>query len=86
MKIEKDGNFSTIISSKILFFLEFPCTQPAFSCSNQLKHHKMCEICSKLKLKTPKRRQDVILVSLLINVNRFCTLFWCFHWLDKLNK
>ena len=57
MKIEKDGNFSTIISSKILFFLEFPCTQPAFSCSNQLKHHKMCEICSKLKLKTRKRRQ-----------------------------
>ena len=40
----------------------------------------MCGICSKL---TTKRRQNevnnVILVSLMLTVNIFGTLFWCFH-------
>ena len=31
----------------------------------------MCEICSKF---------DVVLLSLLLTLNRFHTLFWCFYW------
>ena len=42
----------------------------------------MCEICSKLTIKTPERRHDVFLVSLLLTFNKFHTLFLCFHcWL-----
>ena len=39
----------------------------------------MCEICSKL---TIKHQNDIVLVSLYLTLNRFHTLFWCFHcWL-----
>ena len=36
----------------------------------------MCEICSKLALKTPKPHRDAFLVSLLLILNRFI------HWSD----
>ena len=37
----------------------------------------MCEICSKLTIKS-----DIVLVSLLLTLNRFHALFWCFYcWL-----
>ena len=42
----------------------------------------MCDFCSKL-IKTPEWRQDVILVLLLLTLNKFHILFWCFHcWLS----
>ena len=42
---------------------------------------KRCEICSKLTIKTPERRQW-FLVSLLLTLNRFHILFWHYHcWL-----
>ena len=41
-----------------------------------------CEICSKLTIKTPEWRQcgygDVVLVSFMLTLNKFYTLFWCF--------
>ena len=41
----------------------------------------MYDICYQLT-KTPDWRRDVILVSLLLTMNRFHTLPWCFHcWL-----
>ena len=49
---------------------------------NNGKIRTMCEICSKLTIKTPKRQHDVILVYLLLTFKIFHTLFWCFHcWL-----
>ena len=57
----------------------------------------ICEICSALTIKTPERRhwslflnkvaglrtlRYAVLVSLMLAVNIFCILFWCFHcWL-----
>ena len=38
----------------------------------------MCEICSKLTIKTPERRDSVVLVSLLLILNKFHILFWSF--------
>ena len=46
----------------------------------------MCEICSKLTKKTPERRHNVFLASLLLTLNRFHTLLWCLHcwvWVSK---
>ena len=36
----------------------------------------MCEICSKLTIKTPERRFQVFL---LLTLNLYHILFWCFH-------
>ena len=41
---------------------------------NDGKNRTMCEICSKLTMKI-----DVVLVSLLLTLNRFHSLFCCFH-------
>ena len=49
--------------------------------SQQEKHkktRKKCEICSKLTIKTPYVI-DMVLVSSLLTLNIFRTLFWCFH-------
>ena len=49
--------------------------------SQQEKHkktRKKCEIFSKLTIKTPYVI-DIVLVSSLLTLNRFRTLFWCFH-------
>ena len=48
----------------------------------------MCEICLKVTIKAPERRQwrHTGLVSLLLTLNRLHTLFWCCHcqlWTNK---
>ena len=43
---------------------------------NILKTRRMCEISSKLTIKTP---DDFVLVPLLLTLNRFPTLFYCFQ-------
>ena len=51
--------------------------------SNQLGNTRtISEICSKLTMKTPKRRQWCCtgLVHLLLNINTVHTLTWCFHY------
>ena len=37
------------------------------------------KICSKLTMKTPKRRHCGALVSLVLTLKRFLLLLWCFH-------
>ena len=39
----------------------------------------MCEICSKLTIKTPERRQRRLLVFLLLTLNIFHTFFIVFY-------
>ena len=47
---------------------------------NNKNTKKRCEICSNLTIKTPERRQcDVALVSLLLTLNIFHILFYCFY-------
>ena len=46
----------------------------------------MCKICSTLAINTPNNITDVVLVPLLLTLNRFHALFWCFHcwhWTSK---
>ena len=50
-----------------------------FNVSNR-NTRKMYEICSKLAIKAPKRCYWR-LVSILLTLNGFYTLFWCFHCL-----
>ena len=70
---------------------------------NNRNTRTMCEICSKLAIKTSERRQcvehvqskhkrhqndanGVVLVSLMLTLNIFRTLFWCFYcqlWVGK---
>ena len=38
----------------------------------------MCEICSKLTMKTPERRQWRRSGVFIVNLNKFHVLFWCF--------
>ena len=40
----------------------------------------MCEICSKSTIIIPEWRKWRLLVSLLLILNRFHTLCWCFHY------
>ena len=58
--------------------------QPAFSGSKStMETPGQCVKCSKLTTKASKQHHDVVLVSLLLTLNRFHTLFWCFHcWLQ----
>ena len=61
-------------------------TQPTFTCSKSTTETtKQCVKSvqnSKLTIKTQERRPWRALVSLLLTLNRFHTLFWCFHcWL-----
>ena len=39
----------------------------------------MCEICSELTIRHQRGVMGVVLSSLLIKLNRFYSLFWCFH-------
>ena len=39
----------------------------------------MCEICSELTIRHQRGVMGVVLSSLLITLNRFYSLFWCFH-------
>ena len=43
---------------------------------------KLCEIGSKLRIKTPEQRHWCHSGIFMLNLNRFHTFFWCFHrWL-----
>ena len=80
--------FKSISFSKKLDFKERP--QPAgiylFNLNNS-KAQKISEMCSKLTKKTPNDVINVVQVSLLLTLNRFRTLFLCFHcWLWASNK
>ena len=45
-----------------------------------------CEIFSKLTIKTQNDYNDVVLASLLFNLNKFHKLFWCVRcWLETRN-
>ena len=49
---------------------------------NNRNSRKRREICSKLTIKTPERRHDVVLVFLLLTLNIFHTFFYCSYcWL-----
>ena len=39
------------------------------------KHQRLCKICSNLTNKTPKHVKDIVLAPLLLNLNKFLTLF-----------
>ena len=39
----------------------------------------MCEMCLKLTIKTKNDVINLVLVSSLLTLNRFQTMFWCFH-------
>ena len=47
---------------------------------NNRKTRKRCEICSKLTMKIPERRPDVVLVFLLLILNIFHAFFLFFYW------
>ena len=49
---------------------------------NNGNRRRMCEICSKLTKRHQKDVSNVVVMSLLLTLNRFHTLCWCFHsWL-----
>ena len=59
-------------------------TKPSFTCSRSaMETWEMCQICWKLAIKTQERRFiDTVIVSLLLTLNKFSSLFWWFHcWL-----
>ena len=57
-------------------------TKPAFTCSKlTIETIEQCEIYAKLTIKTPERRQWRRCGVLLLTLNRFHTMFWCFHCL-----
>ena len=62
-------------------------SQPAFTCSNQQwKHQKNMWNLFKVNKKDSKNVNDIVIGSLLLTLNRFRILFWCFHcrlWLSK---
>ena len=72
----------------VVFHIEIVIQFPAviyFKVNNR-NTRTMCEIGSDLTIKTPKRRHDVVLVSLLLTLNKFHTLLWCSYcwlWANK---
>ena len=67
-----------------MFLYEFKLSvsEPAFTSPKVIMETwKMCEICSKLTIKTTSFRG-----SLLFNLNRFHLLSWCFHFLLETSK
>ena len=54
--------------------------------ANDKNTRSKCEICSKLTIKTPEWRHWFILMSLLLTLNIFHSLFYCFYcklWAGK---
>ena len=46
---------------------------------NNGKTRTMCQICSKWKKRHQNEIYDIVLVFLLLTLNMFHLLFWCFH-------
>ena len=70
-----DNNFKASISVTI------STSQYLLIQSQHEKTRTVCEICSKLTITTPERRQWHC-PNLLLTLNRFHSLFYCFHsWL-----
>ena len=65
-------NISTTIRNHLLIY---PGLNKVYNGNTRTK----CYICSKLQ-------NDFVLVSLSVNLNRFCTLFCCFHYWLWANK
>ena len=62
-------------------FLYYPVIIYLFKVTNR-NTGKRCEICSRLTIKTLQRVIDVVLVFLLLTLNIFPALFYCFYlWL-----
>ena len=67
---------------------ELPCTNPASIYLIKVNNRKtriMCEICLKLTIsKHQNEVNGVVLLSLVLILNKFHVLFWCFHcWIGK---
>ena len=67
---------------------QLPCTNPASIYLIKVNNRKtriMCEICLKLTIsKHQNEVNGVVLLSLVLILNKFHVLFWCFHcWIGK---
>ena len=70
-----------VISKNYIWFV-FPSGIYLFKFNNR-NIRTMCEICSKLTVKTPELRHWPRSGVLIVNFERFNTLFWyfyCWHW------
>ena len=73
----------SVALSEVFFFniISNPANIYMFKVNNE-STRSICEICSKLTIKTPNKVNGAILVSLLLTLNICHTFFWCFHcWL-----
>ena len=59
------------IEKKYLSPFHIITSQPVYLIKETIEAPEICEICSKLTIKTPERR----LVSILLTLNIFCILF-----------
>ena len=66
----------------ILVFILLPTNSYLFKLNNR-NTRKRSEISSKIIINSPV--VDLILVSLLLTLNRFHTLFWCFNCFEQVN-
>ena len=64
-----------------IHFMSLPAGIHLFKVNNR-NNSAMCKICLKLTIKAPNDVIDFIVVSLLLTLNIFHKLFWCFYcWL-----
>ena len=63
------------VYSNSIYHRGFTCPKPT------METPKHCKICPKLTMKSTYKNKTikVLLLSLLLNLNRFHTLPWCFH-------
>ena len=67
-KLRKQGKFLAVLHPAGFYMFKV----------NNRNTRARCEICSKLTIKTPERHQWRHLVSLLLTLNIFYNLFYCF--------
>ena len=73
----------------VCLLLIWNISQPAFIYLLKVNYGniwKMCSTCSELTIRQQNDVTDVVQVSLLLTLNRFYTLLWCFHcclWRSK---
>ena len=66
-------------SVSYITILVYPAGNYLFKVNNRNTRTRF-EICSKSTIKTPEQRQWLVLVSLLLTLNIFCTFFQCFYY------